>query len=319
MQNTTNQDIPEDSFWCKVDKTLCFHWGRMVRMVRGYWWNISHIMPDRPVFIIGCSRAGTTLVYKTYSESRELGTLQRETHDLWSELHPLEARNWRSHAIGCEQANDHVRNQVARYFYSFTGRNRFVDKNNQNGLCVSYLHALFPDAYFVYVKRSPGDNINSLIEGWKRPGEFDTWTKNFPEKVAVENGEFERWNFFLSEGWREYLSSSIEDVCAFQYRSMNEAILTAREEIPDSQWAEIRYEDLLVDPVGGFRSAFQSCGLSFTDELEKHCSEVLKTPYNAFSEIRLDKWRDGQNKEKIERILPSVKGVAEKMGYHDVS
>jgi hypothetical protein len=38
---------------------------------------------------------------------------------------------------------------------------------SQNGLCVSYLCSLFPDADFVYVKRNPGDNINSLIEEWK--------------------------------------------------------------------------------------------------------------------------------------------------------
>jgi ribosomal protein L15E len=42
---------------------------------------------------------------------------------------------------------------------------------------------------------------------------------------------------------------------------------------------------------------------------------VLDTPYNAFSEIRLDKWRDGRNHERIERIMPSVTDVARAMGY----
>ena len=38
------------------------------------------------------SRGGTTLVYRTFSESRELGSLIRETHDYWAGLHPIEAR-----------------------------------------------------------------------------------------------------------------------------------------------------------------------------------------------------------------------------------
>jgi hypothetical protein len=319
MKNTEITKSSEDSFWCKVNKTLNYHRNRATQTMRGYWWDFKHKMPDRPVFIVGCSRAGTTLVYKTFSESLELGSLQKETHDFWADLHPLDERNWDSHGLQANQANDNDRNKVARYFYSYTGQDRFVDKNNQNGLCVSYLHALFPDARFVYVKRSPGDNINSLIEGWRRPGEFDTWSERFPEKVAVENGEFEHWNFFLSEGWREYLASSIEEVCAFQYRSMNEAIISSRAEIPTSQWTEIRYEDLLINPVAGFSNAFQECGLSFTDDLRQHCSNVLKIPYNAFSEIRLDKWKDGRNKEKIERILSSVAEVAEKMGYRDIT
>jgi hypothetical protein len=42
---------------------------------------------------------------------------------------------------------------------------------------------------------------------------------------------------------------------------------------------------------------------------------VLSTPYNAFSEIRLDKWRDQGNRERIERIMHSVAPLATEMGY----
>ena len=45
------------------------------------------------------------------------------------------------------------------------------------------------------------------------------------------------------------------------------------------------------------------------------CANVLDMPYNAFSEIRLDKWKDGRNRDKIERVLPHVAEVAARMGY----
>lgn len=318
MHISKTDDYSEDRFWNKVEKTLSHYWQAVRTFLRGYWWGFSKSVPERPIFVVGCSRAGTTLVYKTFSESRELGTLQRETHDFWAELHPLAGRNWASHVLEPSLASDHDRQIVGRYFYSHTGKRRFVDKNNQNGLCVEYLHALFPDAYFVYVKRSPGDNINSLIEGWKRQGEFDTWSRDLPESVAVEHGEFRRWSFFLPEGWRDYLAASIEEVCALQYRAMNESILAARAAIPESQWVELYYEDLLQDPVTTFRNAFVKCDLKFTGELERHCQEVLAKPYNAFSEIRLDKWRDSNNRQKIERVLPAVSSVSDSMGYEPV-
>jgi hypothetical protein len=55
--------------------------------------------------------------------------------------------------------------------------------------------------------------------------------------------------------------------------------------------------------------------LTFDQALEKHCAEVLDIPYNAFSEIRLDKWKDGRNRDKVARALPLVAQVAGRMGY----
>ena len=304
-------------FWEKVDKTLHYHRRQASIALRGAWWDIRPVKATRPVFVVGCSRAGTTLVYKTLSESREIGTLQRETHDFWAELHPLQEKNWETHALAAADASEHDRDYVTRYFYAWTGKTRFVDKNNQNGLCVSYLHALFPDACFIYVKRSPGDNINSLIEGWRRPEEFASWSNDLPAKVAVENGRYNRWCFFLADGWQELITSRIEEVCAFQYTAINEAILKARGMVPQRQWAEVFYEDLVRDPVGSFRNTFHHCGLDFDEQLRRHTQDVLQKPYNAFSEIRLDKWKDSPNRKKIERVLPIAHETAAAMGYSD--
>jgi len=302
-------------FWLKVDKTLRHHGNQILRAVRGAWWDSRRLPAARPVLIIGCSRAGTTLVYKTFSESKNLGTLQRETHDFWTDMHPLADKHWDTHALDAKDASQHDRDTVARYFYTYTGTTRFVDKNNQNGLCVPYLHTLFPDAHFVFVKRSPGDNLNSLIEGWSKPDEFATWSEQLPEKISVENGRYTQWCFFLADGWRDYINAPVEEVCAFQYNAINQAILDARRTIPATQWSEVFYEDLVREPVESFRKLFEASGLPFDEQLQAHCMNVLDTPYNAFSEIRLDKWKDGRNREKIERVMPKVAAVASAMGY----
>ena len=167
----------------KMSKTLRYHGRRAREAVRGKWWDLSRPPLEKPIFVVGCSRAGTTLLYKTLSESRELGSLQRETHDFWIELHPLAEKGWRSHALNASDASQRDRNVASRHFFSHTGRLTIVDKNNQNGLCVPYLHALFPDARFVYIKRSPGDNIHSLIEGWDKADEFATWSTQLPAEA----------------------------------------------------------------------------------------------------------------------------------------
>lgn len=301
----------------KIAKNVRYYGRAWVRALRGGWWDLRHYPAQRPVFIVGCSRAGTTLVYKTFSLADELGSLQRETHDFWNELHPLAEQHWQSHALEARHACSRDRDAVTRYFYAYTGRRRFVDKNNQNGLCVPYLYALYPDACFIFVKRSPADNINSLIEGWGKPEEFATWSEPLPAKVAIEGGRYTRWCFFLPPGWRDYVDASVAEVSAFQYRTMNEAILAAREGVPEAQWTEVFYEDLVRDPVAGFRRAFAAVDVAFTPALERHCAQVLGEPYNAFSAIRLDKWRDGRNRRRIEGVLPAVAEVARAMGYPD--
>jgi len=269
----------------------------------------------QPVFIVGCSRAGTTLVYKTFSESVELGSLQKETHDFWASMHPPSDREWDTHEIAPQLASEAEREYVSRSFFVQTGKTRIVDKNNQNGFSIPYLYRLFPGAHFVFIKRSPGDNINSLIYGWGKADEFGTWSKELPEKVAIENGQYTNWCFFLASGWRQYTHASIEGICAFQYKAINEAILKSKQDIPKEQWHEICYESLIADPVNGFREVIESCNLTFDDHLQRHCKEVIKRPYNAFSEIKIDKWKDSDNREKIERVLPGVSEVAQKLGY----
>ena len=302
-------------FWIKVKKTLHYYFTKLLKTIRSFRWKLSKPIAETPVFILGCSRAGTTLVYKTFSESKQLGSLNKETHDLWASLHPIEEKNWTGHELLADDASDQDRAFISHFFFTQTGTLTFIDKNNQNGLCLPYLLKLFPNARFVYVKRSPGDNINSLIEGWRKSDEFANWSSHLPVEINIEKGEFTRWCFFIAQGWQKYINESIETVCAFQYKVMNEAIIKGRQLVPDTQWTEIHYEDILDNPVNAFKSAFHSLGLEFDNHLEQHCKTVLGRPYNAFSEIRTDKWKDGRNAEKIKTVLESVDDIAKEMGY----
>jgi hypothetical protein len=299
----------------KLIKTGVYYYDIILSNIRNSCFSISPINIVKPVFVVGCSRAGTTLIYKALSESKELGSLQKETHDFWASLHPPEERGWLSHEIPVELACESDRQHASRLFYSVTGKRRIVDKNNQNGLSILYLYALFPDAHFVFIKRSPGDNIESLIKGWGKASEFGTWSEGLPEEVLIDNGTYRNWCFFLAQGWQNYCRSTIESVCAFQYATINRAILNAREEIPKKQWHEVSYEALLASPVDEFQRLFKSCGLNFTPALEKHCSEVLDKPYNTFSAIGVDKWKTGVNRQKVQRVLESLEEIAADLGY----
>lgn len=312
-------DLHEDGsgFWDKVGKTLCFHATNARVSLRAARWQVAQWPAERPVFIVSCSRSGTQMLYKTLSQSQSqaIGSLNREIYAVWSRLHAPHHKHWDSHVLDAEDVEPGERDFITRYFYARTGQRRFVDKNNQHGLAVPYLHALYPDARFVYIKRNPGDTLNSMIEGWHRPERYATWSTGLPGQVQIDGGRFTRWCHFLPEGWREYLRASLEEVNAFQYASIHRAIREASRAIPAEQWHEVFYEDVVRDPVETLRQVFAHCDLPFTPAIEAHCSSLLDKPYDAFSEIRLDKWRDQRHRERIERVLPGLEGLARDLGY----
>lgn len=268
--------IPSD-FFEKTRKTLHYHTNRSLIRAREVGCSVFNPTLIKTVFVIGCSRAGTTLVYKTYSEARDLGSLHRETHDFWSELHPPSDHQWDTHAIAENAVCISDRDFVSKYYFARTGRRRIVDKNNQNGLSVAYLHGLFPDAHFVYIKRNPGDNIHSLIEGWKKADMFATWSYDLPANVNIEQGLFQRWCFFLAEGWRDYIDRPIEEVCAFQYRAMNQAILHAKSAVPDEQWHEVHF---LSRMIFGLQTHSRKTHGGIGNRLPRHCRGIMSMALN---------------------------------------
>lgn len=302
----------------KIVKTVDHYYRKMMVVYRSIYSRFFLKISDRPIFVVGCSRAGTTLVYKTLSLSKEIGSINKETHDLWVSLNPLKNKDWSSHSLTEADAKGWQVNFISRYFYNQTGMLRFVDKNNQNGLCIRYLNALYKDAIFIYVKRNPGDNIHSLIEGWKRSDEFGTWSDELPLNVNVDRGKFKRWCFFLFPGWERYVNSSIEEVCAKQYIEMNNAIVNDFKSISHERIYEIKYEDIISDPVKEFSNLFDFCELDFTDNLKSHSDNILKNPYNSFSKIQRNKWIASENNDRICKIISGVEAVTEKMGYKKI-
>ncbi len=300
----------------KVAKTAAYYRRRLREAGRVLLWPVvdRHRLA-RPLLVVGCSRAGTTLVYKTLSLAPNLASLNREGHPFWSALHPPEERGWSGHELTAADARAEDREEALRYYHRYLGPRRFVDKTNQNGFRIAYLEALFEEPTFVFVRRGPGDNIASLITGWGRPDEYGDWSAALPARVRINGGQYRRWCFFLFPGWRDYLDAPIEAVAAAQWAAYNEAVLAARQAIPATRFVEVAYEALLADPVASFRDLFGAVGADFSAAVARHCETVIARPYNAFSAPRVDKWRDAPEAARIAAVLPRVAATATALGY----
>lgn len=313
---SNEKSLDNAAFMVKVRKTLAYYGKKILWRWRDLIFPLLQPEFKRPVIVVGCSRSGTTAVYNVLGMAPELATMRKESHDFWNMLHPLAENNWNSHVLTEKDVTGKDKREVPKFFYRYLGAKRFLDKANQNCFRIPYLHALFPDAYFVFIRRDGRDNINSMIHGWGRPDEYASWSQDLPSRVEIDNGSYNRWCFFLFPGWREFTSKSIEEVCATQWMEANRAVLNAKNIIPSDHWVEIVYEDLLRQPVETFHHVFSQLHISFSNEIRKHCENLSSKPYNAFSRPRLDKWKE-ENRERIESIIPMISGMMEILGYRN--
>ncbi len=273
--------------------------------------------PD-PVFVLGCSRSGTTVTYETLAAAPQFLSLGVEIPEFWNGLYGPLNNGWLSEAAGAEQARPEHRQSALRYFYQRMGAGQVLDKTCINTLRVPYLHALFPNAKYVFIQRDGRDNISSMMDGWRlgrSDGAFHLtqFFGPFPEPVTINGGEFDEWHFFLPPGWRDYNHASLEEVCAYQWLSANRLALDAQRLIPPDQWVHLRYEDLFERPVEMFQEAFESLGIPLSVFLRERCAHLAPTSI-VKGAPKKQKWKD-HNPEAIERILPMIRPLMEEMGY----
>ena len=287
------------------------------RTAKGVLWELTRpVVPD-PVFVVGCSRSGTTVTYETIAASPALLSIGHEIPEFWNGLAGPHANGWDSEAAGAEQAMPEHRRAALRYFYQRLGTGRIVDKTCINTMRIPFLHALFPSAMFVFIQRDGRDNVSSMIDGWRQDGHFGLrqFLGPFPCAVAIDDGRFDQWSFFLPPGWRDYNRASLEEVCAYQWITANRMALDAGAALPAKQWIRLRYEDIFLRPVEMFREVFAKLDLPFDAAIEERCRTLNERPTSIVKgPPRQQKWRS-QNPGMIERILPMIRPMMDRLGY----
>jgi hypothetical protein len=285
--------------------------------LRGLWWDVTRPTMVDPIFVVGCSRSGTTVTYETIAAAPQLLSFSYEIPGFWNNLWGPHKNHWHSEAAYAEDAQPSHRDAAMRYFYQRLGLGRVLDKTCINVMRLPYLYKLFPGSMFIYIHRDGRDNISSMMDGWRHDGHFrlSQFLGESPEPVAINDGEFKEWSFFLPPGWRDYNHASLEEVCAYQWLTANKMALEAKKLIPSQQWIQLRYEDIFEAPVEMFRPVFEQLGVTFDNDLEERCASLNKRPTSIVKGApKKQKWRE-HNPEAIERILDKIRPLMEELGY----
>lgn len=269
---------------------------------------------DRPIFIIGAPRSGTSMLFAILRASSQLAYWPGEAHEVWEADHHPALQGWSSNELGAEDPDDAAAARIRRSFFLVTGSSkRLIDKTPRNALRVPFIDAVFPDARFIYLQRDGRDNVNSLINAWRTP-RYRTY--RLPEPHRIPGVDPQWWKFTLYPGWREDTTGPLEVVCAKQWKLSNDFALAALDGIAAERRERVRYEDLAADPEDEVGRLLGFLELPYESAVRDKAVAARTKPVNVVTPPEAGKWRR-ENPAEIERILPLIRPTMEALGYGD--
>jgi hypothetical protein len=281
---------------------------------------------DRPIFIVGCGRSGTTITYDLLAEHpalawfsnytqrwpaapqlaalsrlRKLESVRRsrsrftpkprEGHSIWDRYSThsgsvLNAPLTEIHAT--EREIGRLRHVVSQHL-RYQRKTRFVNKNTRNTRRIRYLRRIFEDALFIHLVRDPRAAAASLLRVHFWPELPIWWCADQTPTELVAQGRDPAG--LAAEFWVRETQQVVED----------------RASLAPDHYLEIRYEDFVNGPAAAL-----SVIADFADLAASPLMEAL-----AANEVRdrTEGYRKELSAEQIQEIERIVHPHARQFGY----
>ncbi len=226
-------------------------------------------------------------------------------------------------------ATERVRRYIRKRFLRFQQRNggRIVlEKSPQNILRIPYVRAIFPEATYLYIVRSPFSFISSVEYKWQRtvtangiirrlqdtpPSQLHHWVRRFMSqqfsKRILRKKYLSIWGPRYKGVYDDLASGDLMRVIAKQWSECSRQAEEALARFGAGAVLRMRYEDFVENPILHLDAICAHCGLELTDEMVQAARDMVKTD-------RQTKWRRF-DPETLGRLLPLMRDEMERHGY----
>ncbi|MGF1481083.1 MAG: sulfotransferase [Cyanophyceae cyanobacterium] len=271
---------------------------------------------EKPIFIVGTGRSGSTLLGLILSLHPQIGFLN-EPKALWHAIYPQEdltgsySQKNAYYSLTEAEINDEVR-QTAHRLYSFylslTGSKRVLDKYPEMIFRVSFVKEIFPDAKLIFLVRNGWNTCQSIAKWSERFGKFengatsDWWGVNDRKwKLLVEQLVNTHPDFRVIKEEVSKLDSHVDKGAVEWILTMQQG-LEAMQETHHSIY-QLRYEELTLDPARSLTEVLEFCQLPYDQKMINFACQTI-TPTGPSRPVPLNPI-----------LLPSFEATMHQLGY----
>lgn len=271
---------------------------------------------EKPVFIIGTGRSGTTILGVVLSMHQDVGFLN-EPKALWHKIYSEEdlvgsysrgIAHYRLQAVDATQEVTHTAHRLFGAYLTAVASNRVVDKYPEQVFRIPFVRQIFPDAKFIFLVRNGWDTCQSIKKWSQRLGTqvkdetHDWWGVNdrkwhlLVDQLVVKDTELSKF------------ATEIRNFTDHSDRSAVEWIITMKEglywqkELPESVY-RVTYEDLVNNPQAILKGLLDFCELPDDQKMLEYAKQTLK-PVAAKQSLSLNPL-----------IVPSFDATMQALGY----
>ncbi len=268
---------------------------------RGQWinplvfslFNIEKKLPqlkkvNKPIFILGTGRSGTTILGVLLSMHKDIGFLN-EPKALWHSIYDREdlIGSYSSGEAYYRLDESHVSKETRRVAHRLFGAylvavfsTRLVDKYPEMIFRVPFVKSIFPDAKFLFLVRNGWDTCNSIMK----------WSQRFGADVGKEchnwwGRDDRKWHLLVEQivkPDKSYMDviTSINGFHDHLNMAMVEWIATMREGLKMMQLYPddilmVRFEDMTCDAAGCFKEVINFCELREDKTMLAYAKQTL--------------------------------------------
>jgi hypothetical protein len=283
---------------------------------------------ERPIFIIGVPRSGTSILYQVLRQHADLARLTHAS-DLFPEC-PIIANylfrytgiarfkpgliqfiGWTHHGFDSAEGYNTWRyfapkapmltaedvTEEQRLFYQslvkkhlfLYGRSRFMNKSPFHSLNIGYLDKIFPDALFIHIYRDGRAVARSIQERRMLYGGPRAVFGPQPPELSDIDEDTDPLVF-----------------CGLQWKYILKHIRDSLRQIPQDRQFTLSYEYFTQNPLEASRDLLRFCGLDEDDGVIEASNKVSSKNF---------KWRDELSDDTIAQLNSAISDALVEWGY----
>ena len=255
----------------------------------------------RPIFVVGAPRSGTTFLGSC------LARLPEVSYHAEPRLTKAAAQHVYEGAWG-----ERFSAAVFRISYrtlllaTLEGGRRFAEKNPENSFLVPFLAATLPSAQFVHIVRDGRDAAVSHAEQpWLAAASAGSGLVGHARQAF---GPHARW--WVEHDRREEFAA-VSDIVrtAWCWRRFTQAALDGLATLPYERVTEVRYEDLVMDPMTAARTLAGFLGTSPAG------LEALRGGLAGARPDSVGRWRKALNGDQVIEVEREIQPLLGWLGY----